>query len=108
MSIYVEIRIRAPMEALWEHTQQPRLHERWDLCFSHIDYLPRAHEAEPQRFLYATRLGPGLQITGEGESVGQRDLADGSRTSALKFSSPDPRSLIREGNGYWKYVPTTD
>ena len=30
MSIYVEILIRAPMDALWAHTQTPVLHERWD------------------------------------------------------------------------------
>ena len=50
MSIYVEILIRAPMDALWSHTQTPALHERWDLRFSRIDYLPRNGESEPQRF----------------------------------------------------------
>ena len=108
MGIYVEIRIRVPMDALWHHTQQPELHERWDLRFSEINYLPRASEAEPQRFRYATRIGLGLPITGEGESVGHRGLADGSRSSALRFSSADPRSLIRQGGGYWKYIPTAD
>ena len=108
MGIYVEIRIRVPMDALWHHTQQPELHERWDLRFSEINYLPRAGESEPQRFRYATRIGLGLPITGEGESVGHRDLADGSRSSALRFSSADPRSLIRQGGGYWKYLPTAD
>jgi DoxX-like family len=108
MSIYVEILIRAPMEALWDHTQTPTLHERWDLRFSRIEYLPRGSETEPQRFLYATRIGFGLQVAGEGESVGERGLADGSRSSALKFSSADARSIIREGSGYWKYIPTHD
>ena len=108
MGIYVEIRIRVPMDALWHHTQQPELHERWDLRFSEINYLPRASEAEPQRFRYATRIGLGLPITGEGESVGHRDLADGGRSSALRFASADPRSLIRQGGGYWKYIPTAD
>ena len=49
-----------------------------------------------------------MAITGIGETVGERDLADGSRASALQFSSADPRSLIREGSGYWKYAPTDD
>lgn len=105
MGIYVEILIRAPMDRLWEHTQDPALHQQWDLRFSQIDYLPRASEAEPQRFRYATRIGLGLPIAGEGESVGQRDLPGGPRSSALKFSSSDPRSLILEGSGYWKYIP---
>ena len=50
MSIYVEILVRAPMDALWSHTQMPALHERWDLRFSRIEYLPRNGESEPQRF----------------------------------------------------------
>lgn len=108
MSIYVEILIRAPMEALWSHTQTPTLHERWDLRFSRIEYLPRGSETEPQRFLYATRIGFGCEVAGEGESVGERDLPDGSRSSALKFSSADARSIIREGSGYWKYIPARD
>jgi len=108
MSIYVEIRIRAPMQNLWDYTQRPELHERWDLRFSEISYLPRPHADEPQRFRYATRIGGGLTIEGEGESVGARDLTDGQRASALTFTSSDPRSLILRGSGYWKYVPTDD
>ena len=30
------------------------------------------------------------------------------RISALKFWSADPKSLIEEGAGYWKYVPTSE
>src|SRR5579872_4755208 len=30
----------------------------------------------------------------------------GSRTSALSFWSSDPKSLIKEGSGYWQYHPT--
>lgn len=96
------------MDALWRHTQDPGLHQRWDLRFSEIDYLPRARETDPQRFRYTTRTGFGLEISGEGTSVGERDLADGSRTSSLTFGSADPRSLIRGGSGYWKYIPTAD
>jgi uncharacterized membrane protein YphA (DoxX/SURF4 family) len=107
MGIYVEVRIRAPIEALWEHTQDPSLHGRWDLRFSTIRYLPRPGD-EPQRFLYETRIGFGLTIAGTGESVGQRDLPDGRRVSSLRFRSEDPRSIIREGSGYWKYIPAQD
>ena len=102
--IYVEIRIRCGMDDLWRLTQTPELHRRWDLRFTDIEYLPRPDEAEPQRFLYATRIGFGLAIRGEGETVGSREQ-DGVRTSALKFSSDDPKSLIRKGAGYWKYHP---
>lgn len=108
MSIYVEITVRGDMEALWERTQDPDLHEQWDLRFSEIDYLPREDEEAPQRFRYATRLGFGLRIEGDGESVAEKRTEDGVRTSALTFASDDPTSLIREGSGYWRYVPTED
>jgi uncharacterized membrane protein YphA (DoxX/SURF4 family) len=102
--IYVEIPIRASMEILWEKTQNPQLHERWDLRFTQIEYLPR-NDGEPQRFLYRTRIGFGLKIDGEGESTGERDGDNGERTSSLKFWSEDAKSLIKTGSGYWKYVP---
>lgn len=108
MSIYVEILVRAPMDELWAHTQTPALHARWDLRFSQIDYLPKSDAAGPQRFRYTTRIGFGLQVRGDGETVGQRNSSDGSRCSALKFGSGDLLSIIREGSGYWKYVPTHD
>jgi len=105
MNIYVEILISGSMDELWQKTQEPNLHQRWDLRFSEIDYLPRGPE-EPQRFLYSTRIGAGLRICGEGESVGEHDDLSGQRTSALKFWSKDPKSLIESGAGYWQYVPS--
>jgi hypothetical protein len=108
VSIYVEILIRAPMDALWAHTQTPALHERWDLRFSRIDYLPRALDTEPQRFRYTTRIAFGFEVSGDGETVGQRERTDGSRSSALRFGSVEAFSIIREGSGYWKYIPTTE
>ncbi|MGI4870470.1 MAG: DoxX-like family protein [Janthinobacterium lividum] len=103
--IYVEARICCPLEALWAHTQQPELHQQWDLRFTEITYLPRPSETEPQQFLYATRIGFGLGVAGRGESLGTKDN-NGERTSVLKFWSDEWVSLIREGAGYWKYVPT--
>jgi hypothetical protein len=110
--IYVEIVIPGSnpdvMDCLWQRTQDPALHERWDLRFTSITYLPRPDPSQPQRFLYATRIGFGVGIAGEGESVGTRDAPDGVRTSALKFWSDDPRSLILDGSGYWKYIPVAE
>lgn len=108
MSIYVETIVRAPLETLWAHTQTPDLHEKWDLRFSRIEYLPRTTEREPQRFRYTTRIGFGLSVSGEGESVAERQLPDGSATSALTFMSSEAISLIAEGRGYWKFIPTDD
>ena len=81
MSIYVERFIRADLERVWRHTQTPALHARWDLRFTDIRYLPRPDPAAPQRFRYETRLGFGLRIRGEGETVAVRTDAAGRRTS---------------------------
>lgn len=56
--LYVEIRIHTPLGDLWERTQDPARHERWDARFSQIRHLPRPDPAQPQRFRYATRVGP--------------------------------------------------
>ncbi|MBV9746169.1 MAG: DoxX-like family protein [Acidobacteriia bacterium] len=103
--IYVEIGIRSTVEEIWRRTQTPELHKKWDLRFTSIEYLPRHSESEPQKFLYSTRVGFGLRIDGEGESTGTRGDTCGGRTSALSFWSSDPKSLISNGSGYWKYIP---
>ena len=108
MSIYVEVRIYGSLDELWRLTQTPELHARWDLRFTDIEYLPRPDPEQPQQFLYATRIGFGLAVNGQGETVGEMAGAKGERTSALKFWSDDPKSLIQEGAGYWRYVPTDD
>ena len=105
MSIYVETRIHGSLDDLWEKTQVPELHQRWDARFHSIQYLPRDSERQPQRFTYSTRIGCGFSIAGTGETVAECEIA-GRRTSSLKFWSDDPKSLIREGAGYWQYFPS--
>jgi len=104
--IYVEARMRGSLDEIWRKTQDPALHQRWDLRFSTIGYLPRL-EGEPQRFLYETRIGLGLAIRGRGESAGERK-SETERSSALRFWSDDWRALIAEGKGYWKYIETSE
>src|ERR1051326_9186833 len=99
MKLTAEIEIRGDPERLWELTQTPEQHARWDVRFTDIEYLPKTGAGAPQRFRYATRIGGGLAIEGWGETVGQKD----GRGSALRFGSDDPRSLIREGSGCWIY-----
>ena len=109
MGIYVEILIRASMEAVWTHTQTPSLHERWDLRFSRIEYAPvAADEPDVRRFRYTTRLALGLDVSGEGETTAQSQLPDGSCCSSLRFASAHPLSIIQDGSGYWKYSPTPE
>uniref|UniRef100_A0AAU2JXA5 Membrane protein YndG n=1 Tax=Streptomyces sp. NBC_00049 TaxID=2903617 RepID=A0AAU2JXA5_9ACTN len=107
MGLYVETLIRAGMDELWERSQDPAQHQRWDLRFTSIDYLPK-REGEPQRFRYATRVLPFLSVDGTGVSAGERRRDDGTRVSALRFASGHPLSLLAEGSGYWRYVPGPD
>src|SRR5690242_12806227 len=96
MSIYVETRIQGQLADLWEKTQDPQLHQRWDARFSSIKRLSRDNELPSETFHYSTRMGFGISIAGEGETIGLRDQSDRC-TSSLRFWSNDPKSLISEG-----------
>lgn len=71
--LYIGITIRADIEELWMRTQDPEQHQRWDLRFSSISYIPKNQEDDPQRFEYATRLGFCLRVAGWGESIATRE-----------------------------------
>ncbi|MEV4412316.1 hypothetical protein [Catellatospora sp. NPDC049609] len=103
--LYVETLIRRELDAVWAASQDPAQHQRWDARFGEIGYLPD-EPGRPRRFRYATRVLPGLVISGEGVFAGERSRPDGTRTSALRFTSDHPLTLIRRGSGYWRYVPT--
>ncbi len=103
MPIYVETLIDGTMEMVWEKTQNPREHEKWDLRFTRIVYLPKISKSAPQHFSYETRIGFGLCIQGVGVSKGEV-RTNTERVSVLKFSSDHPLSLIKTGSGYWKYI----
>lgn len=102
--VFVEIPIRTTMSDLWAKTQDPVQHTRWDLRFTEIRYLPRTGAQQVQRFQYETRLGFGLAVRGYGETAAS--TAEG--VSALRFSSEEAISLIREGSGCWVYKPQPD
>jgi hypothetical protein len=102
--VYVELLIRAPLERLWELSQDPELHPRWDLRFSRI--VPLSQGADGlARFRYEFRL-PFHAIAGTGTSLGHRHRDDGQSTSVLKFCTDDALSPIGPGSGYWRYIPT--
>ncbi|MEV7691244.1 hypothetical protein ACFW1F_22835 [Streptomyces bungoensis] len=107
MGLYIETRIGADLDDLWARTQDPAQHQRWDLRFSEITYLPGA-EGGPRRFRYAARVLPLLTLSGTGVAAGEKQRPDGTRTSALRFACPHPLSLLAEGSGYWRYVPESD
>lgn len=103
--LYIETKINCDFEQLWNHTQNPKLHQQWDLRFSEISYLKKEKETDPQLFKYSTKIGFGFEVNGVGESVGTKTKTNGESTSVLKFSSDNKISIIKEGSGYWKYIP---
>lgn len=104
--IYVETLVRSDLERVWELTQDIEAHPRWDLRFSAI--VPTSTTPDGAwRFRYELRL-PFHRICGTGISLGERRRPDGTRTSALRFTTTDRLSPLGEGRGYWRYVPTAD
>lgn len=105
-ALYVEIHIHAPIERVWQLTQDPELHSRWDGRFSAI--RPTTLRADgAQEFRYELALGVHT-IHGTGVSLGDKRAAAGARTSALSFTTADPLSPLGTGRGYWRYVPDGD
>lgn len=105
--VYVETTIHAPIEKVWEYTQNPKLHEQWDLRFSTIS-LNEPQNEQPQSFLYEKHLGFGLSVTGTGAYRTRMMDEWNERASSLNFKSSHPLSFIKEGSGYWKYMKTSD
>ncbi len=103
--IRVEIVIAADLETVWRLTQEPSLHTRWDARFSRITPIESAPgDDAPCRFRYERGM-LGLTIRGTGIALGTREGAGGARTSALRFTTDDRRSPLRDGRGYWRYEP---
>lgn len=103
--IYVEIQIQEDIEKVWEYSQNPKLHEQWDLRFTSITYNDKLPNEDVQTFTYSTKVMPGLEVTGWGKSKGTHEKASGEKTSALHFGTEQMISPIAEGKGYWKYIP---
>lgn len=106
--LYIETKINCDLDTLWTHTQDPAIHQLWDLRFTEIKYLPKDKPTDPQKFLYSTKIGFGIKVNGIGESVATKTKDNGERTSVLKFSSDSNLSIIKQGSGYWKYIPESD
>lgn len=103
--IYVEMDINCSIDKAWQFTQQPGMHEQWDLRFSSITYNEKAHPDDPQRFTYTTKVVPGIVVSGWGESKGSHEKKSGVKTSSLHFGTSQLISPIKEGRGYWQYIP---
>ncbi|MFY1828208.1 SRPBCC family protein [Myxococcus fulvus] len=97
--IVAEVLIPAPVEVVWERTQEPQLHVAWDVRFTSIRYLPEQDARGFHWMDYRTHLGFGLEIVGWG-----RYLANTPNVrSTFEFGSEDWRSPILRGRGVWLY-----
>ncbi|TAF65007.1 MAG: hypothetical protein EAZ55_10155 [Cytophagales bacterium] len=106
--LYIETKINCNFDTLWTNTQDPSIHQQWDLRFSEISYLPKKEPTDPQKFHYSTKIGFGINVNGIGESVATKTKNNGESTSVLKFASDSKISIIKQGSGYWKYIPEAD
>lgn len=97
--VVVEALIPAPVERVWERSQEPEQHVGWDLRFSSIRYLPECDARGYHLMEYMTRLGFGLQVAGWGRYLRNDPLV----RSTFEFGSEDPKSLITHGRGVWLY-----
>ena len=86
--LYVEARIRAGMDQLWEATQDPAQHRRWDLRFTHIDYLDSG-AGGAQRFRYGVRV-LGVMLSGTGVCAGERRGPHGTAVAHETFPHHQP------------------
>src|SRR5690606_15350068 len=111
--IYVEIDIAADMDTVWVLTQTRAQHTRSAARSSRIvptaELDHRSGDREPARgagyrFLDERRM-LFHTIVGTGTTIGERHRPDGSRTSALRFTTADRLSPLGEGRGYWRYLP---
>jgi hypothetical protein len=99
--LYVGRSIRCDLDELWQATQDPARHQRWDVRFGTISYLPEPGPRGERRLRYSLRVGP-VTIRGTGH------CKTNGLVSGLRFGSPDPLSLIRSGSGYWRYEVRPD
>jgi uncharacterized protein YndB with AHSA1/START domain len=100
--IVVEAIIPAPVELVWDRTQNPEQHLRWDIRFTDIRYLNKTDKAGFSLMEYRTRVGFGVGVQGTGRYLQNTP----PHHSTFEFESGDWKSLISFGRGIWQYEPS--
>jgi len=100
--IVVEAMIPAPVELVWERTQDPDQHVLWDIRFTRIRNLDRIDERGFNLMDYRTKIGFGIEVCGYGHYLQSTPLV----LSTFEFDSDDWKSLITRGRGIWLYKTT--
>jgi hypothetical protein len=99
--IVVEAIIPAPVETVWQRSQEPDDHVRWDIRFAVIRYLPEKDERGFHLMDYRTSIAFGITVWGIGRYLHSMPL----QHSTFEFDSEDWKSIIKHGRGIWLYKP---
>ena len=99
--IVVEAIIPAPVELVWERTQTPEPHVKWDIRFTHIKYLDETDERGFNLMDYRTDVVFGIEVQG----IGRYLQTTPPHHSTFEFESSDWKSIITLGRGIWLYEP---
>jgi hypothetical protein len=99
--IVVEAIIPAPVDVVWNRSQDPQLHTAWDIRFNHIAYVDKTDERGFHLMDYRTNIALGITIKGFGRYLGNSEHSH----SSFEFDSDDWKSIIRNGRGIWLYRP---
>jgi hypothetical protein len=91
--------VPAPVQVVWERTQTPEEHVRWDIRFTDIAYRTERDERGFELLDYATRF-LGVSVRGVGRYLQNAPL----ERSTFEFESRDWKALIRRGRGLWCYA----
>ena len=102
--IVVEAIIAAPIEIVWERSQDPQQHTAWDIRFNHIGYLDEVDDRGFHAMDYRTNIALGIEIKGYGRYLGNAEHSH----SGFEFDSDDWKSIIRNGRGIWLYRPCAE
>ena len=97
--IVVEAIIPAPVEMVWERSQDPVEHVRWDIRFNDIRYREDRDDRGFSLMDYRTRIGFGVTVAG----IGRYLQNSPPHHSSFEFESDDWKSLITRGRGIWLY-----
>ncbi len=101
--IYVEVDILCGVEDVWMLTHDPEMLPRWDARFSSITPTGRLASGA-HRFTYE-RSTPFHTFVGTVTALREPTELDGTRASALRFTTRDTFSALGAGHGYWRCIP---
>ncbi len=92
----VEALIPAPVELVWQRSQDPVLHVAWDIRFTRIAYLTEKDERGYHLMDYRTAVAFGVEVKGVGRYLHTTPLRHSTfEASAAPRSETIPRAGSR-------------